>query len=45
MRRFEKMSIGEPENRFLNLFFEFDITGAEQAIRGLGCKKLDPIDG
>jgi hypothetical protein len=28
-----------------NLFFEFDIAGAEQAIRALGCKKLDSIDG
>lgn len=30
--------------RSSSLFFEFDITGAEQAIRGLGCKKLSMMD-
>ena len=27
-----------------SLYFDFDVTGAEQAIRSLGCKKLDAID-
>jgi len=27
-----------------SLYFDFDLTGAEQAIRSLGCKKLDAID-
>lgn len=30
--------------RSKNLFFEFDIVGAEQVIRGLGCQKLSGMD-
>lgn len=39
-----KMRLELQPARSQTLFFEFDISGAEAAIRGLGCKKLDAIE-
>jgi hypothetical protein len=40
----KRLRIELQPHRSRNLFFEFDITSAEQAIRGLGCRRLDPHD-